>query len=302
MLAALVAAGLASVATARPLSVERVAPGIYVHRGVHEDFRPANRGGIANLGFVVGDEAVLVVDAGGSYAEGRDWVEAIRRVTDLPIRYLVLTHVHPDHIFGARALVEAGATVVLGHRHLPRAMADKGPIYARNMERLLGDVFKGSELVAPTRTVDPKHPLQLDLGHRMVELRAWATAHTDTDLTLFDAATATLFAGDLLFMERLPVVDGSLLGWLRVMDEMAKLPARRVVPGHGPARAPWPEALIPQRRYLQQLRDRVRALLRQGVSLAEAPAAVPPPQGWLLVDPNHGRNVVAAYTELEWED
>ena len=93
----------------------------------------------------------------------------------------------------------------------------------------------------------------------MLELRAWPTAHTDTDLTVLDTATGTLFAGDLLFMERIPVVDGSLLGWLRVMDELERLPAQRVVPGHGPPSAPWPEAAAPQRAYLEYLRDTLRA-------------------------------------------
>ena len=89
--------------------------------------------------------------------------------------------------------------------------------------------------------------LTIDLGGRTLELRAWPTAHTDTDLTVLDVATGTLFAGDLLFMERLPVVDGSLLGWLAVMDELEHSRRARVVPGHGPASAPWPEALAPQR-------------------------------------------------------
>ena len=80
-----------------------VAPGIIVHQGVHQDANPENRDEIANVGFIVGDAAVMVVDPGGSEIEGRQLRAAVRARTNLPIRYVVLTHVHPDHIFGAAA-------------------------------------------------------------------------------------------------------------------------------------------------------------------------------------------------------
>jgi len=279
-----------------------VAPGILVRSGVHEDFTPDNRGGIANLAAIIGGRGVLLVDAGGSYADGRDFVEAVRARTDRPIRWLVLTHVHPDHVFGARAAVEAGAQVIAAHAKLPAALAERGPVYAASMERLLGEVFAGSEPVAPTLTVAAGEERILDLGERQVVVHAWPIAHTDTDLTVYDPTTRTLITGDLLFVDRLPVLDGSLLGWLRVMDALAVIPAVRAVPGHGPVSVPFPDALEPQRRYLTTLRDAVRELIRASVPLSRAPELVPPPSGWLLVEPNHGRNVTAAYAELEWED
>jgi glyoxylase-like metal-dependent hydrolase (beta-lactamase superfamily II) len=143
----------------------------------------------------------------------------------------------------------------------------------------------------------------LDLGDRPLELRAWPTAHTDTDLTVLDRTTGTLFTGDLLFMERIPVVDGSLLGWLAVLDELERIPAARVVPGHGPTSADWPVAAAAQRAYLESLRDAVRAELKRNRTLDQAVAEVPlpPGQAWYLAEENHPRNVTASYTELEWE-
>jgi glyoxylase-like metal-dependent hydrolase (beta-lactamase superfamily II) len=118
---------------------------------------------------------------------------------------------------------------------------------------------------------------------------------------VLDAATGTLVAGDLLFLERIPVIDGSLLGWLRVMDELARIPARFVVPGHGPANAVWPEALAPQRRYLEDLAAAVRRAIARGRSLSALLAEPPPAGDWLLSSDNHPRNITAAYKELEWE-
>ena len=283
-----------------PLALTEVAPGLLVHVGRHEEFTAANAGGIANLAVIIGEEAVAVVDSGGSRQEGEALLAAIRARSSAPIRYVIDTHVHPDHLLGNAAFVDTGA-VVVGHAKLAAQLAEAGPYYLKAMRELLGESFAGTEIVPPSLPVADR--LRLDLGHRPLELRAWPTAHTATDLSVLDLRTGTLIAGDLLFLERLPVVDGSLLGWLAVMDELAQIPAVRVVPGHGPASAPWPDALAPQRAYLSSLRDQVRDELARNRTLEQAVEEVAPPPGrsWLLERENHARNVTASFTELEWE-
>ena len=85
------------------LPVTEIAAGIFVHNGVHEEASAANEDAIANIGFIIGDEAVAVIDPGGSFAEKSALRAAIRAHKDRPIRYVILTHVHPDHILGAAA-------------------------------------------------------------------------------------------------------------------------------------------------------------------------------------------------------
>ena len=114
------------------LAVIEIAPGIFVHNGVHEEAVPANDDAIANIGFIVGNEAVAVIDPGGSAREGRELRAAIRTLTDRPIRYVILTHVHPDHIFGAAAFRDDHPDFV-GHAKLPGALAQRGEYYSRRL-------------------------------------------------------------------------------------------------------------------------------------------------------------------------
>ena len=282
----------------RDFQVANPAPGVYVHYGAQAEMTAANAGDIANLGFVVGTTCVAVIDTGGSYAVGRALRAAIRRVTSLPVCYVINTHVHPDHVFGNQAFVEDGPEFV-GHARLAEALRRRGPNYLRALMRDVGDAAQGSAIVLPTLAVADVR--RLDLGGRSLQLRAWPTAHTDTDLTVFDETSGTFWLGDLLFLGHLPVVDGSLRGFIAVIDELKSVPAQRAIAGHGHADA-WPAALLPEERYLKVLLRDIRAALAARMPIAEAIETVgcDDANGWLLVEEFHKRNVSAAYAELEW--
>jgi glyoxylase-like metal-dependent hydrolase (beta-lactamase superfamily II) len=134
-------------------------------------------------------------------------------------------------------------------------------------------------------------------------VRAHGPAHTDNDLTIFDEKTRTFWLADLLFVDRIPVIDGSLIGWLKQIDELTNISAKQAVPGHGPVSVPWPAAAGPERRYLAAVADDTRAAIRSGVGIAGAYKNVANPERghWLLFDEYHPRNVTASYKELEWE-
>ena len=280
--------------------VTEIAPGNYVHYGTFAERAPGNLGDNANIGFIVGQRCVLVVDAGGSLAVGRALKTAIRRVTQTPICHVVLTHVHPDHFFGAAAFLDDGAQFV-AHRNYPRQIAARARSYLNYLRRDLGGLADGSEIVQPTLLV--KDRLELDLGGRTVVVQGWPPAHTDDDLTVFDRATRTFWLADLLFVDHTPVIDGTITGFLAVMDDLRKVDAAHYVAGHGHSQTPWPQVLEAQRRYFSVILEETRAAIRDRKTIQQATDEVglSEAKNWAAFETFHRRNVTTAYTELEWE-
>lgn len=284
-----------------PTAVVEVASGVFARQGVHELMNEENGGSIANIGFVIGNTAVAIIDTGGSFNDGQALLAAVRAETDLPVRWVINTHMHPDHVFGNAAFLGPDVAYV-GHANLGPSLTARFDHYvAANTLAMGSEATAGTALVLPDITVSNRH--EIDLGDRVLELRAWPPAHTDNDLTVFDRKTGTLFAGDLVFLGHLPSIDGSLRGWQRAIEKLAAIPAERVVPGHGPVAAAWPDALGPQRRYFDTLAADLQAAINAGVPLSEAvkSAGGSEAEHWDLFDAFNTRNATAAFAEIEWE-
>jgi len=292
---------LPQIAKAEPFEVHEVAKGIYVHEGKHEDFDTDYHGDIANIGFIIGDKAVAVVDTGGSYLVGKKLREAVRTVTKLPIKYVINTHVHPDHIFG-NAAFEDDKPIFVGHEKLPNEMYARQDSYLRNLKTELGSESEGSRIVLPTITV--KSEITLELGHRAIRLTRWPTAHTDTDMTVYDNQTKTFWTGDLLFAERTPSIDGDIKGWISLIDRLKQERVNTIVPGHGHVSNEPDQAWEKEKTYLQTLLQDVRRDIKAGKDMSASMdnAAQSEKSKWVLFDVVNRRNVNVLYPALEWEE
>lgn len=291
-----------SIAHAEKLSLEQLSEGVYVHHGVHEDIAEGYHADICNISFIVGSKGVAVIDTGGNLKIGQALRSAIREVSSLPILYVINTHVHPDHIFGNAAFIQDKPSFV-GHVKLPDAMERRRENYMRINQQWLGNDFAGSEMVKPNVLV--KDSLKLDLGDRTLILTAYPTAHTNTDLTVFDSKSSTLWTGDLLFVERIPSIDGDIKGWLNVINELKMSEAQNAVPGHSDSLKDfnWKAQLNNEERYLWTLLNDVRASIKKGEVMEKAmdTAAASERSYWKLFDIINRRNVNTVYPALEWE-
>lgn len=290
---------LPTLGRAEGFDLSEVGPGIFIRRGPDTEATRENDDAIANIGFIIGDRSVLVTESGGSLADGA-WLRAeIVKRTDKPISHVVLSHVHPDHCFGAGAFAQ-DKPVYVGHAALRAALDARGDYYRGRLAEILGPERVGP-VVYPTLEV--ADAAEIDLGGRTLHVRAHGVAHTNCDLSLRDSASGILFPADLLFVTRIPSLDGSLTGWLKEAERLRATGAAKAVPGHGPTLVDLAPALDDLTRYLTTLRDGTRSAIAADMPIETAVRTVGQAERdrWVLFDTYHGRNVTQAFKELEWE-
>ena len=282
-------------------NLEEVADKIYVHFGFQEDANKINKGDISNIGFIVGDKSILVIDTGGTPSIGEALYKKINDISDLPISYVVITHSHPDHYFGTNIFINESIDII-GHSKLQRSLDANFEFYKNlqlvNTRDQSVKEFKNFEI---TKFVNVDKNLTIDLGNRIVEIKAWQSGHTDNDLSIFDKKTKTLWTENI-FVRRTPSIRASVKGWKKNLEETNKMDINLIIPGHGPVKKKN-EALEPMLSYFNRLIDNTRKFHKNNLSLSKAIETFPSKnlENWLLYNIYHPSNITKVYTELEWE-
>jgi len=285
------------------LNLIEVAPGIFVHQGKHFDVDESYQGDICNIGFIIGKDSVAVIDTGGSLLVGEALKDSIQEKTSLPIKYVINTHVHLDHIYG-NAVFNDPNTKFIGHSKLPKAMQFRKNFYETLNLRYLKTPLEKSIQIPPSILVRENESKIFDLGERKIKVNAYSPAHTDNDVTITDIKTGTLWAGDLLFIERTPVVDGDIHGFIDVLDKLISLDdINLVIPGHGTPTRKWQDAFRKSKKYFITLRDDIRRSISEDQGLRKAIETVAKSESkkWELFDVQNARNINQVYPKLEWE-
>ena len=285
------------------LNLIEIAPGIFVHQGEHLDVDESYQGDICNIGFIIGKDSVAVIDTGGSLMIGEALKKSIREKTSLPIKYVINTHVHLDHIYGNAAFNNPN-TKFIGHKNLTQAMKFRKGFYETLNLRYLKTPIEKSIQIPPSILVRENESKIFDLGGRKIKVSAYSPAHTDNDVTITDMNTGTLWAGDLLFIDRTPTIDGDIHGFIDVLAQLISLEnINLVIPGHGPPTKNWQKAFKKVKNYFVILRDDIRNSISEDQGLREAMETVARSESkkWLLFDVQNARNINQVYPKLEWE-
>ncbi len=287
--------------TTAPYHAVRLADGVFVVPG------DTGRGseGRPNAGFVVTDSGVVVIDALASPLEARRFRDVIRTVTPAPVRWVVLTHHHPDHMMGTIVFTRDGARVIA---HPDRTMqtrenGDEGLL--ADWDRIIGLHDLQGFAFADTPTWPITHDTTLVLGHTIITLyHPPGAAHTPGDLAIWLPATRVLFAGDLVVEDGVTmVVDGNSGILATALAHLDSLGAAIVVPGHGRADPDPRTELAATEHYIDSLRLAMRAAVRQGTPMTRILRQMPRPDSGRPVSlaSRRQRNAERVYLEMERE-
>jgi len=261
-------------ASATTVKLIQVSPHGYYVEGVAALGSPFNRNFISNAGVIVAPEGVIVIDALGSPALAQELIGLIRAVTDKPIKYVIVTHYHADHIYGLQTFMDQGATVIAHINAKEYLGSDTAKLRLDASRQELAPWVNDQTRLVPAQTW-VEDDVSMRLAGLNLQIFKMGPAHTIDDIAIFVPSEGVLFAGDLVFRGRIPYVgNADSLGWIQSLDKLIKANAQVIVPGHGPFSDQPLEDLRFTRDYLVFLRDAMGPPARELESFDEAYAKV----------------------------
>jgi quinoprotein relay system zinc metallohydrolase 1 len=280
------------------LAARTLADGVYVVEGTNADFAPANGCNIINTGFIVTGAGVLVINSGPSRLYGEQLRSLITRTTREPVVQVLHLNLHPDYFLGNQAFADVPRRATVATR---AGMQREAKSYEDNLYRLCGDWMKGTQALLPQQDVAPGG---FRIGAREFELRELA-GHTSSDLVLIDKASGVVFAGGLIFHQRIPTTPhADAKRWLASLDTLAPwLTAdRTVVPSHGPVHR-GEAGLAQTRDYLRWLDQSFARWAQEGADVNDVLRAAMPLafRTWAAYPDEYVRNVAHLWPRYEKE-
>lgn len=249
---------------ARAVRARALAPDVWFVQGDAALGSAANRNFISNAGFVVTGEGVVVVDALGSPALAGELIAEIRRITPQPIRYVIVTHYHADHIYGLQAFKAVGASIVahVGSREYLNSDTAQRRLQA-SRQQMSPWIDDATRLVPADRWITDSDTT-LRVGAIDFRIHHVGPAHTPEDLVVHVPQRGVLFAGDLVFRGRIPFVgQADSRRWIDSLARLIKFEPRLVIPGHGPESTDAVADLELTRDYLLHLRKSMGRAARE---------------------------------------
>lgn len=211
----------------------RISDAVYAYVGVPEG--TAGNAFSANAGVIIGDDGAVVVDTLTSAKEGELFLQAIRKVTDKPILYVVNTHYHLDHAMGNCVFKNLGARII-SHTKCRQSILDTGEqtLQDPGMFGLDPAFWEGTTIAAPTLTFERE--LDIDLGNLSVKIiHSGFASHSPGSIMVHIPDQGVLFTGDILFTDFHPfLAEGNFPGWNKTLDLITSMNVTKIIPGHGP--------------------------------------------------------------------
>ena len=292
-----------------PLPYYRIAEDTYFLFGNIAEVDEKNRGWNGNAGFVVTEAGVFVIDALGTPKLGRRFLATIRSVTDKPVRYLLLTHNHPDHSYGAIAFRRHTDAKVIAHQgtldYIYSEQLDSSVAYRRGF---IEQDMQGFAAVEPDVMInaEPFVERRFTLGEKSFVIYSTGKHHSHGDLVLQQLPQNILWISDLAFNQRTTYMgDGdsqqAIAGQEWLLENFAD--AILMVPGHGSAQTRPFSMVDKTRSYMQRLRKEMGEAVEEGIELKQAVDSSDFPD-WhdsRLYELNHRSNANFVYREMELE-
>lgn len=236
--------------------------------GSNERPNKANGWAISNTGFIIGKDAVVVIDSGPSYQYALEKINYIKKLTHSKIKYLIITHHHPDHSMGVSKFVELGVKIIISNKELEK-YNKYGERLLKQMKNLIGEKWFINTSVEKLDYYVTQFPLVIDLGNKKIEVELYENGHSSGDLIVWDKDSNILFSGDLVFNQRAPTIPHANIPiWIEYLDQNFNYDWSKLIPGHGPIIKSKKE-LQPTKKWIETIHVIAMKAVEKGLSPAE---------------------------------